>query len=71
MYEVSAKINNVNIIKVDLDHNFQIDIEKVKSQFDDLTKIIFITNPNNPTGNCFNEDSIIEIIKSFKRYRIY
>ena len=65
MYEVSAKINNVNIVKVDLDHNFQIDIEKVKSQFDDLTKIIFITNPNNPTGNCFNEDSIIEIIKSF------
>ena len=65
MYEVSAEINNVNIIKVDLDHNFQIDVEKVKSQFDDLTKIIFITNPNNPTGNCFNEDSIIEIIKSF------
>ena len=31
MYEVSAKINNVNIVKVDLDHNFQIDIEKVKS----------------------------------------
>lgn len=66
MYEVSAKINNVNLVKVDLDHNFQIDIEKVKSQFDDLTKIIFITNPNNPTGNCFNEDSIIEIIESFK-----
>ena len=65
MYEVSAKINNVNIIKVDLDHNFQIDVEKVKSQFDDLTKIIFITNPNNPTGNCFNEDLIIEIIESF------
>ena len=66
MYEVSAKINNVKNVKIDLDHNFQIDIEKVKSQFDDLTKIIFITNPNNPTGNCFNEDSIIEIIESFK-----
>ena len=65
MYEVSAKINNVKNVKIDLDHNFQIDIEKVKSKFDDLTKIIFITNPNNPTGNCFNEDSIIEIIKSF------
>jgi len=65
MYEVSAKINNVNNVKIDLDHNFQIDIEKVKSQFDDLTKIIFITSPNNPTGNCFSEDSIIEIIKSF------
>ena len=65
MYEVSAKINNVKNVKIDLDYNFQIDIEKVKSQFDDLTKIIFITNPNNPTGNCFNEDSIIEIIESF------
>ena len=65
MYEVSAKINNVKNVKIDLDHNFQIDIEKVKSQFDDLTKIIFITSPNNPTGNCFNEDLIIEIIESF------
>ena len=65
MYDVSAKINNVKNVKIDLDHNFQIDIEKVKSQFDDLTKIIFITNPNNPTGNCFNEDTIIEIIESF------
>ena len=65
MYDVSAKINNVKNVKIDLDHNFQIDIEKVKSQFDDLTKIIFITNPNNPTGNCFNEDLIIEIIESF------
>ena len=65
MYEVSAKINNVNNVKIDLDYNFQIDIEKVKSQFDDLTKIIFITSPNNPTGNCFNKDSIIEIIESF------
>ncbi len=65
MYEVSAKINNVKNVKVDLDHNFQIDVEKIKSQFDDLTKIIFITSPNNPTGNCFNEGSIIEIIKSF------
>lgn len=65
MYEVSAKINNVNNVKIDLDHNFQIDIKKVKSQFDDLTKIIFITSPNNPTGNCFNKDSIIEIIESF------
>ena len=65
MYDVSAKINNVKNVKIDLDHNFQIDIEKVKSQFDDLTKIIFITNPNNPTGNCFNEDFIIEIIESF------
>ena len=63
MYEVSAKINNVKNVNIDLDHNFQIDIEKVKSQFDDLTKIIFITNPNNPTGNCFNEDLIIEIIE--------
>lgn len=65
MYEVSAKINNVNNVKIDLDYNFQIDIEKVKSQFDDITKIIFITSPNNPTGNCFNKDSIIEIIESF------
>ena len=52
MYEVSANINDVELINVELNKDFQIDLETLKPYFeDDNLKIIFICSPNNPTGN--------------------
>ncbi|GGG55924.1 histidinol-phosphate transaminase [Epilithonimonas arachidiradicis] len=52
MYEVSANINDVELINLDLDKNFQIDFGTLKSYLNDENlKIIFICSPNNPTGN--------------------
>lgn len=52
MYEVSANINDVELINLDLNDNFQIDLETLKPYFEDENlKIIFICSPNNPTGN--------------------
>lgn len=52
MYEVSANINDVELINLDLHDNFQIDLETLKPYFEDENlKIIFICSPNNPTGN--------------------
>lgn len=52
MYEVSANINDVELINFDLDDNFQIDLKTLKPYlYDENLKIIFICSPNNPTGN--------------------
>ena len=52
MYEVSANINDVELINVELNEDFQIDLETLKPYFEDENlKIIFICSPNNPTGN--------------------
>lgn len=52
MYEVSANINDVELINVELKDNFQIDLESLKPYLNDENlKIIFICSPNNPTGN--------------------
>ena len=52
MYEVSANINDVELINLDLNDNFQIDLESLKPYLNDENlKIIFICSPNNPTGN--------------------
>lgn len=52
MYEVSANINNVELINLDLNEDFQIDLETLKPYLNDENlKIIFICSPNNPTGN--------------------
>lgn len=52
MYEVSANINDVELINVELNKDFQIDLENLKPYLNDENlKIIFICSPNNPTGN--------------------
>ena len=48
MYEVSANINNVNIIRIPLNDEFELNTELVLSE---SAKCIFICSPNNPTGN--------------------
>lgn len=62
MYEVSANINNVELINLNLNEDFQIDLETVKPYLDDENlKIIFICSPNNPTGNSIkNIEYILE-----------
>lgn len=52
MYEVSANVNDVELINLDLNEDFQIDLEALKPYLNDENlKIIFICSPNNPTGN--------------------
>ena len=67
MYEVSAAINDVEVIKIPLGQDFQInpdDIKKLHSYRN--LKMIFICSPNNPTGNCMSSSTVEEIISGFK-----
>ena len=65
MYEVSANINNVELIDLALNTDFQIDLETLKPYLsDENLKIIFICSPNNPTGNTIR--NIEYILDNFK-----
>jgi len=66
MYEVLAKINNVNVKKIPLNNEFQLDIKSILNSVDSNIKMIFITTPNNPTGNSFKIESILEILTKFQ-----
>jgi histidinol-phosphate aminotransferase len=65
MYEVSANINNVEIRKVNLLPNYQLDLEKIAEAIDENTKLIFICSPNNPTGNSIIRTDIETILANF------
>lgn len=65
MYEVSANINDVEVRKVSLLPNFQLNMEKIAETIDKNTKIIFICSPNNPTGNSINRADIETILANF------
>ncbi len=65
MYEVAARINQNEVIAVQLTNDFQINLGKVLEDITTNTKIIFICSPNNPTGNSMNRKSILEIVEKF------
>jgi histidinol-phosphate aminotransferase len=65
MYEVSANIHNVEVRKVNLTAEFQLDIPKIVTHIDANTKVIWICSPNNPTGNLIHNDDIVKILNKF------
>lgn len=66
MYDVSAAINNVEMVQLPLNSDFQIDIETLKPWFKDKRlKLLFICSPNNPTGNIIHRDTIGFILNNF------
>lgn len=65
MYEVSAEINDVELIKVPLTDIFQIDFDSLENYLDDPNlKLIFICSPNNPTANSL--ENIERVLQTFK-----
>ncbi len=64
MYEVSAEINDVELIKVPLTSSFQIDFNALENYLsDEKLKLIFICSPNNPTANSL--DNIEKVLQKF------
>lgn len=67
MYEVSANINDVEVIKVPLiAETFQLDEANILKSINSNTKLIFICCPNNPTGNGVAWDTIKKLLETFK-----
>lgn len=67
MYEVSASINDVEIKKVPLTTDYQLDVDNILKAVTPYTKLIFICSPNNPTGNLIEKKSILRILESFSQ----
>lgn len=65
MYEVCADINNVEYRTVQLNENFAIDVGRVIAACDRHTKIVWLCSPNNPTGNAFALDDMLDVCRRF------
>ena len=63
MYKVCADINNVECLYYTLNENYQIDFDVFDKLISPQVKVVFICSPNNPSGNSFDNDHIISLIK--------
>lgn len=66
MYQVSADINDVEVIDVPLTSDWQLNTEGIRKHFTDpALKLIFICSPNNPTGNSMNREGVFALVSAF------
>lgn len=65
MYSVAADINNVELVKVNLTPDFQLDVPAIMDKINEHTKMLFICSPNNPSGNSMHYDDIEFLLNNF------
>ncbi|MBU6339417.1 MAG: histidinol-phosphate transaminase [Rickettsiales bacterium] len=62
MYPISAKRVGAKAVKVK-EKNLKTDIDAILAAITDKTKIIFIANPNNPTGSYLNKEEVQKLVE--------
>jgi len=65
MYKVAAEINDVEYRPVALNADFSLDTEALLAATDNLTKVIWLCSPNNPTGTTLPRQQILDIAARF------
>jgi len=64
MYGIISQALGEKRIAIPLDKEFDLELEKIlKAIKKEKPKLIFLSSPNNPTGNCFSSDRILKIIE--------
>lgn len=65
MYGITSQTFGQRHIGIPLDKDFDLDLEKMlKAITKEKPKLIFLSSPNNPTGNCFSAEKILKIIEA-------
>lgn len=61
MYEIFCRIYGADVVKVSM-VDFKVDFDLILDHFDDTVRVLFLANPNNPTGTIFFEDDFIRFL---------
>jgi histidinol-phosphate aminotransferase len=65
MYGIIGKMVGYDVIEVSLDDNFDLGTDEMISlAVREGVKLIFLASPNNPTGNCFSGERIVELLEN-------
>ncbi len=62
MYRIAAKVADAQITAVPL-KNFTHDLEAMAQAVTSRTKVVFVANPNNPSGTMVNQDQVKEFLR--------
>lgn len=67
MYSFDAQLVGASVIEINRDRLFNIDVNAITAQINDNSgptcKLIFVTAPNNPTGNWMSDDDLSALLR--------
>ncbi len=64
MYTIASLVSHTEPIPVRVDGGYHHDLDAMRSAIREDTKVMFLCNPNNPTGNHIAGDAVLEFIDS-------
>lgn len=63
VYEIFTQINGADIVNVPLtEGDFELDVDGILNAITDKTRLVFLTNPNNPTGTMIPRARVDSIV---------
>ncbi|MFA6281542.1 MAG: histidinol-phosphate transaminase, partial [Candidatus Omnitrophota bacterium] len=66
MYEIQAKIQGAKVVVVPL-KNLRYDLDSIAERVNKKTKLIFIANPDNPTGTYVNQKEVEKFLEKIPK----
>ena len=66
MYRIYAKVSGAKVI-IAKENKFKISIKEIIKKVSKKTKIVFLANPNNPTGTYLNKIELVNLRKKLKK----
>lgn len=70
MFQLCCQISGLEIVTTKMTDDLQIDLAKIKALISAETKLIFLCNPNNPTGAIIPKSQLTEFIKKVPKSTI-
>jgi len=65
MYKIYASLNKAKVVLAK-EKNFKSSVEEIIKKVSDKTKIVFIANPNNPTGTYLSKNEMLDLRKKLR-----
>ena len=66
MYRIYAKIAKAKVIFAK-EKNFKVSVVEIIKKVSKKTKIVFLANPNNPTGTYLNKTELLDLRKKLNK----
>ena len=67
MYSIVSKVVGAVPKKIEEDENFNLNIENLINQTSEVTKVIYIASPNNPTGTYLSRDKLVKLMNNISK----
>ena len=65
IYRIYSKINGAKVVYAK-EKNYTVSVDEILSSVTKKTKIVFLANPNNPTGTYINKNNLIKLRKKLR-----